>query len=101
MTEVPAASSTQPSILIFFTSVKAAKTAITVKDASGAVVASYTPTKQYSSVAISAPNLKIGETYTLYSGNTKVNSFKITGSVTYLDESGVTAKPQTKGPGGR
>jgi len=51
-------------------------------------------------VAISAPKLAVGSTYTLYSGNTKLVDAALSDSITYLSESGVTSKPQNSGPGG-
>jgi hypothetical protein len=92
-------SSSQPSILMYYTAAQAAGTTLTVKDESGNTVASFTPAKQYSSAAISAPGLKTGQTYTLYSGETKVVNFTLSDTVTYLSESGVTAN-QSAIPGG-
>lgn len=94
MAEVPSTDSSQDSILMFYSTVQSAQTTITLKDKSGTVVATYTPTKQYSSVAISSPTLAVGSTYTLYKGDTKITDFKISGTVTYLTESGVTTKAQ-------
>ena len=92
-------SGTQPSLLMYYSSQQSAGTAITLKDNSGNVIVTYTPTKQYTSVAISSPKLATGSTYTLYSGNTKVVTFELTDTVTYLNESGVTTK-QSIGGGG-
>lgn len=94
MAEVPSTDSAQASILMFYSTVQSAQTTITLKDKSGTVVATYTPTKQYSSVAISSPALAVGSTYTLYKGDTKITDFKLSGTVTYLTESGVTTKAQ-------
>jgi len=84
---------------MYYTAAQAAGTTLTVKDESGNTVASFTPAKQYSSAAISAPGLKTGQTYTLYSGETKVVNFTLSDTVTYLSESGVTAN-QSAIPGG-
>lgn len=89
MAQCPGDNSTQPSILMYFTSAQAAGTSITVKDESNTVV-TFTPAKQYTSAAISSAGFKTGSTYTLYSGETKVVSFTISSTVTYLNESGVT-----------
>ena len=62
-------------------------------------IATYTPSKQYSSVAISSPKLAVGSSYALYSGTTKIVEFTLADSLTYLSESGVTTKPQNAGPG--
>lgn len=91
---------TQPSILMSYSSTQAAGSIITLKDKDGAIVATYTPSKQYSSIAISSPKLSVGSTYTLYSGNTKVVSFTLSTTLTYLSESGISTQSQNVGPGG-
>ncbi|AET69912.1 hypothetical protein Desor_4503 [Desulfosporosinus orientis DSM 765] len=91
---------TQPSILMYYSSTQTAGSTITLKDKDGAVVASFTPTKDYSSAAISSPKLSLNSSYTLYSNDTKIVEFTLADSLTYLSESGVTSKPQNSGPGG-
>lgn len=98
MAQVPESGS-QCSVLMYFSNTQSAGTAVTIKDSSGNVVVTYTPSKQYNSVAFSAAGLKTGSTYTLYSGNTKVVQFKPTSTVTYLNESGITTN-QGHFPGG-
>ncbi len=99
MAQVPDTSSTQASILMYYSSIQKAGTAITLKDNNGKVIASTTPSKQYASVTISAPGLKTGSTYTLYSDSSKVVTFTLKNAVTYLNESGETTN-QSRGPGG-
>ncbi len=99
MAQVPDTSSTQASILMYYSSIQEAGTAITLKDSNGKVIVSTTPAKQYASVAISAPGLKTGSTYTLYSGSSKIVTFTPKNAVTYLNESGETTN-QSRGPGG-
>lgn len=60
--------STQYSILYYLTSVISAETEVTLKDSSGKVVASFTPTKDYQSIVLSLPELTKDATYTLTSG---------------------------------
>lgn len=60
--------STQYSILYYLTSVSSAETEVTLKDSSGKVVASFTPTKDYQSIVLSLPELTKDATYTLTSG---------------------------------
>lgn len=62
-------SSTQYSILNNFSTSFSSGDAITLKDSSGKVLASYTPAKAYNSVVVSSPELKKGETYTLAAGS--------------------------------
>lgn len=61
--------STQASILYNLTSKIAAGTEISLKDASGKVLVSYTPEKAYQSVVISTPAMSVGSTYTLTAGS--------------------------------
>ncbi|BCJ93023.1 hypothetical protein acsn021_05920 [Anaerocolumna cellulosilytica] len=60
--------STQYSLLYNLTSVSTAGTEINLTDAAGAIVASYTPVKEYQSIVISTPELTKDSTYTLTSG---------------------------------
>ena len=76
--------SAQVSLSYTFTTVQQAGTTITLKDASGNVIASYTPDKQFQNVIISAPGLSSGQTYSLYSGNTLVESITLSGTVTSI-----------------
>lgn len=61
--------STQYSILYNFSSASEAGTEVTLTDADGNKIYSYTPTKQYQSIVISTPDLKKDATYTLTSGS--------------------------------
>lgn len=99
MAQTGDSNSSQPSILMYYSIIQAAGTVVTLNDESGNTVASFTPAKLYSSVAISAPGLMTGKTYTLFSGDTEVVSFTLSDTVTYLNESGITAN-QSMGPGG-
>lgn len=99
MAQAPS-TNTQPSILMYYSSAQAAGSTITLKDQEGTTVVSYTPLKQYNSVAISSPQLSLGSSYTLYSGTTKLVDVTLSDSLTYLTESGVTTQPQNAGPGG-
>jgi len=75
-------SSTQAALSYTFSSVQQAGTAITLKDESGTEIASFTPDKEFQNVVISAPSLASGQTYTLYSGGTLVESITLSGTVT-------------------
>ncbi len=60
-------SSTQGAILYSFGQ-QTAGTTVTLADASGNVIAEYTPQKSFSSIVISTPEIQAGETYTLTVG---------------------------------
>jgi len=64
--------STQGSILYVLTSVQQAGTSVVLKDASGTVLAEFTPAKQFQALNISVPELTQGETYTLVVGTQEV-----------------------------
>ncbi|MEO1814362.1 MAG: carbohydrate-binding domain-containing protein [Acetobacterium sp.] len=65
-------SSTQASILYNFTSKIEAGTEISLTDASGTILASFTPEKAYQAVVISTPEMSVGSTYTLTAGSQTV-----------------------------
>lgn len=61
-------SSTQGSIMLSVGN-QAAGTAVTITDASGKVLASYSPEKSYQSVVVSCPGLEAGKSYTVTAGS--------------------------------
>lgn len=65
-------SSTQYSLIYGYDSTQSAGTQVILKDSSGNEIASITPAKTYQAVIISNPSLTQGETYSLYSADTKV-----------------------------
>ncbi len=70
MAEAFSSGSTQCAVLYNLSSPAAAGTAFRVLDADGSEVLSYTPQCSYSCVAFSAPALAVGETYTVWVGDT-------------------------------
>uniref|UniRef100_A0A4Y8Q008 Carbohydrate-binding domain-containing protein n=2 Tax=Paenibacillus athensensis TaxID=1967502 RepID=A0A4Y8Q008_9BACL len=102
MAMAPSDTSAQLSVGMTYSTAQAAGTEIAVKDASGAIVASVTPTKTYQSVVISSPDLQKNGAYTLYAGGQKVVDFTLASQVTWVNESGVTTAPSGHGgmPGG-
>jgi spore coat protein CotH len=61
-------SSGQYSVAITFTSSQAANTIIHIESSSGEDILTFAPAKTYQSLVFSSPDLKKGETYTVYSG---------------------------------
>lgn len=92
-------SSTQGSILYVLSGTQQAGTQVTLKDASGNVVAQFTPAKQFQSVNISASGIKSGSSYTLSVGS---QDYTIDMSaITYSNSSGRgMGGGQGGGPGG-
>ena len=62
-------SDTQGVALLTLSGTQSAGSAVTLKDASGALLASFTPEKPYSSVVISAPGMESGGTYAVACGS--------------------------------
>lgn len=81
-------SSSQASVSYTYASAQQAGTTITLQDASGNVIATYTPEKTYQNVVISAPALTVGQSYTLYSGSTAVETITLSGIVTTAGSGG-------------
>lgn len=61
-------SSTQPSLMINYSSTQSAGTLLALLDSNGDVIAAFTPEKDYQSVVISTPDISTDSDYTLYSG---------------------------------
>lgn len=108
MVQATSESSSQNAVLMTFPQTQQAGTIVRLEDGQGRAVATFAPSKAYQAVLISSPELKQGETYTLYSGGSstgsvvdglyadgeysggvKVVDFEMTSSVTWLNESGV------------
>ncbi|WP_099204486.1 carbohydrate-binding domain-containing protein [Scatolibacter rhodanostii] len=81
-------SSTQYSLLYSLSSVSTAGTEVILKDSTGAVVVSFTPTKDYQSVVISAPELTKDAVYTLVSGE-QTNEVTLSSVVTSNGQQGM------------
>ncbi|WLF69416.1 carbohydrate-binding domain-containing protein [Clostridium septicum] len=92
-------SGSQNSLLMTYSTTQAENTKIVIKDSNNKEIVSYTPSKAYNSLAISVPELQKDNTYTIYAGEEEVVSFKLSDTITYLNESGVTTQPAW-GPGG-
>ncbi|WP_410770341.1 carbohydrate-binding domain-containing protein [Fontibacillus sp. BL9] len=109
MAQAPSESSSQRSVLMTFPGTLEAGTLVTLADSKGVPMLSFTPEKSMQSIVISAPELKSGETYAIYTGGTstgqaknglveggkleggtKIVSFTLGEAVTYVNESGVT-----------
>lgn len=119
MAQAPSESSSQRSVLMTFPGTLEGGTLVTLADSKGTPVLSFTPEKTIQSIVISAPELKSGEDYTIYTGGTstgqvknglvqggkleggtKVVSFTLGDAVTYVNESGVTTGGGGFGGGG-
>ncbi|MDD6489136.1 MAG: carbohydrate-binding domain-containing protein [Clostridia bacterium] len=109
MLEMPESTSTQNSVAIMMTEKQKADTPVYIADSQGNILVLMSPQKDYSCIVFSSPQLKTGETYTVYVGGTasgestngyytqtsikdgtKYTEFTISEPVTYVNENGVT-----------
>lgn len=68
MAEMPDSSSTQNSIITTFTQRQQAGSIVRITDADGHDLLTFSPSKSYSSVVFSSPDIKSGISYSVYSG---------------------------------
>ncbi|GHV05472.1 hypothetical protein FACS1894217_02410 [Clostridia bacterium] len=92
MVEAPDSSSTQPSITASFATQKAG-TVISLRDSSGKILCQFAPAKQFASATFSTPDIKIGQTYSIYAGDTKLSDIEATTVVTGGSEGGMGQRP--------
>ena len=89
--------STQGSILYNLEQTEQAGSTVTLADAAGNILASYTPAKQYQSIVVSAPGMEKGGTYVLTAGD---QSAEITlDSIVFSSGGAGGMGPGSRGPG--
>ncbi len=88
MAEAPSEGSSQPAIMIYFSSNQAGGTEVAIMDASGNVVVSHTPSKNFQTIVFSAEGLSLDGTYTLTVNGTQTASLTLTSSVMTFSETG-------------
>jgi hypothetical protein len=99
MVEAPSSSSTQPTVMLYYTNSQQAGTETSLKAQDGTVLASYSPHKAYRFIALSTPGLKLGETYTLYAADVKLCDVTVTTSVVSINETGTAVSSGGMGGG--
>ncbi|MBR4345803.1 MAG: carbohydrate-binding domain-containing protein [Oscillospiraceae bacterium] len=93
-------SSSQNALSVALSSQQAAGTELSIRDAGGNAVISYTPEKTYSFVTVSTPDMTDG-TYALYIGDTQVVSTDVSGVVNIDDSGNAISANGMGGMGGR
>lgn len=88
MVQTPSDSSTQNSLLISYSQMQKAGTAVEILDGSGNTIVEFTPGKTFQSVLISSPALKIDTAYQLYSQDTKTADFTLTKNIMSISDTG-------------
>ena len=86
----PAASSTQPVILLSYTSQQASGSVVTIKDSSGKVLIEYTSKMAFSASGFTSPSFKKGEKYTVFINGEKRIEITISDLVTKISDDGGT-----------
>jgi hypothetical protein len=95
----PASQSTQTSLLVAYTSQVASGSVISLADANGRELLSYTSRTVCAASAFSSPDLAAGKTYTLLIDGKKRADIKLSGMVTMVSENG-SAYGGGRGAGG-
>lgn len=123
MAQAPGNTSSQNSLLVYYSSVQKSGTLVNLTDDSGKSLLTFAPAKNYQSIVISMPDLVQGKTYTLYSGGTctgeavnglytggtyasgtKLTSVTLTSALTSITDDGSAVTSQggmNGGPGGQ
>ncbi|EGA90805.1 hypothetical protein GPDM_03365 [Planococcus donghaensis MPA1U2] len=118
MVQATSEETAQESIVMTFPEIQEAGTIVHLQDSEGTTIATYAPSREFSAIFISTPDLEIGTSYTLssggtssaeetaglyadggYEGGTELVDFTITESVTWLNEDGIT-EASVENPGG-
>jgi hypothetical protein len=107
MDVAPTSGSSQPAVNVRFSSTKSAGTYVVIKDSSNNTVMTAQPTKQFQSVVMSCDKFVLGNSYTVYYGNSLDNLTQET-SFTFTSVSVSTSSSNSGwnfggfgGPGGR
>ena len=94
MAQTPGQNSSQPSVMVYFSQSQTAGNTYLLTDASGTVLLSFSPDKEFQCVAFSAPELKTGSGYSIYesadgtlSNATLLYDFTISGIITTVGSS--------------
>jgi len=69
-------SSTQPGMLVTYSSAQPANSVLVLRDSEGNDLVAFNPAKTYETVCISVPGMTVGSTYNLYTGTTSVSEMK-------------------------
>ncbi len=101
MPQSPSDDSKQNSIIIASDSNLSKGNTLYVKDSSGKTVIAHDPANDYTMVVLSSADLKDGETYSIYSGDSKLFDVTLSGTNTIVDGSGQATELSNMGGGGQ
>lgn len=101
MAQMPGNDSSQNSVMITFTSSYGSGDVVIIKDSDGNIVMEIEGKKTFNNVVFSNPDLKDGETYTIYVNDEKYDEFTISSVCTTVGSAGGMGGPGGfGGPGG-
>jgi hypothetical protein len=101
MVQTPSDSSTQNSLLISYSQMQQAGTAVKILEKNGNTVVEFTPDKTFQAVLVSSPDLKLDTAYQFYSQDTKTADFTFTKSIMTISETGEEVTAGTLGQPGQ
>jgi hypothetical protein len=96
----PASQSTQPSLLVSYTSQVLSGSVISLTDSTGRELLTYTSRTACTASAFTVPDFAVGKTYTLLVDGKKRADIKLSGMVTMIAENGGAYSGGRGGPGG-
>lgn len=99
MAQAPSTATNQACISLTFSQTQAAGTVVTVTNAEGTEIISYAPSKQFSNIIISTPDMVVGEEYTVAYQGTEIGTVTLPTAVCYLSQDG-TVSSAPSGMGG-
>ncbi len=119
MAQAPSDSSSQNTLVVYYTQVQAAGTLASLLDSNGNPIVSYAPAKEYQCILFSSPDLATGQTYKIASGGTNSGAMSdgsytggsvtgstiltdvtISASVIKISDTGAAVTGGSVGPGG-
>lgn len=100
MAQGPGESSTQPSLMIYYTDMQQAGGELVLQAADGSTLASFTPENAFQCVELSTPALELNGTYTVAYGG-KSTQVQLTGLLTRMSDTGEAVAGGGMRPGGQ
>jgi hypothetical protein len=89
MAMAPGQASSQPAVLVYFTTVQPAGSPVSIQNSAGEEILSFTPANAYQSLAFSSPQLTTGSSYQVYTAGQASSSFTVSGVVTTVGSGGM------------
>lgn len=93
------ADGSQPVLNFQFTEAQAEGTVIELKDAQGKVIVGHTAAIQFKCIALSSPDMRDGESYTVYANGEEIYTVTLSGSMTSISDTGESVSTAME-PGG-